>query len=1187
MIEQGLFKRHFVGRDGFQWWIGQLPPEESWKNNISGNNQEPAKGFGERYRVRILGYHTANADDIPDEELPWAYVMYPVTAGGGGRGSSQSANLTQGTFVFGFFMDGEDAQLPIIMGVLGYNDYNAVMKNVTPTRFIPFDGYPMNDEVMGQERSTTQVNDGDAQQVATQENATGQPVNNEYTSSAQGNTSTFIKADAKNNEEPPIPLSQTSECEKSPMGDVQRVLMNVMNEIHSFNQLLYDARGAISAGVADVQRYIENAINKVTGKISAALKWVFTEMEKFILKQINNLSKLSYSLVFPDLREPLNAAMGAANDAIVCIIRNLINELPGMVGGFIGDIAGLIQNPPSGNNLLNALPSPTKLVNVPRCFVEDFMATTMGNITGLMTNAINDTLGAIDSITGGVTELIGDVMGFVEDLISFLTCGGMADVECPKVNEWSILSGPGSKGGASNIQSMLGKVKDIGSKAQGVADSVTGAVDNITSLGEIDFTDVLATSGACGDLMGPRTCGTPTVEYIGDGRGAEINLVVSAAGEVLAGDVISAGIGFAKGKSYLKVYDDCGIGQGAVIKPVFGPVVGVPDEDFTSPNVDPNTGLPLVNPGVNDDGFPLGTPGTVTLPDGSVIAPGIGTAKPPFVPAELYVDPETGRYTTDPKQGNVVGVNPQTGEPLYIPGPKTGRPGEKPVENVGKPLKTQSGLPGESVEVCRIVEFRLERSSSPDSAPIQVTFTLVGDPPNFGGDTSFSFLVDQAGTTQRTPCVYPNRDYLVTATTFRVPDTDRFREVIEQGWSPDDPTNIKLRITRGLQKADAGGEEAEFGDYPNQTDRPAIQEGNGIWADYKDTLSGRPGRPLPGDYNLGSSGIRDFQIYPNKGVFKEVNENSDNTVLFRYNAEILPAIPLPPELPPEGIVDVIVINPGYDYLPAPDGSEGGDGAVWAPPDYTIIIGNPGDGTTDYYPPVPPGNNVGIPTNGTVTTPVNSNPTDVVDPGGNLIEVLPGVPTPIPDGGRITTPTIGGSPGYEAIEPNVGVYPPDNVNNGGDGGQVVWKPINTNGPLWNPNTGYRPGNIVSVGPLGTSGYRGSYPSTDSYPVILYLCELIVDQSGMRYSPEDEIVIEPDMGATAVPKFDNFGRLLSIKVTAGGEGFTTRPKVYIRTQTGFGANIIPKFCIDRVGINDLERNPTLQDKVVTVINCVGKF
>ena len=78
----------------------------------------------------------------------------------------------------------------------------------------------------------------------------------------------------------------------------------------------------------------------------------------------------------------------------------------------------------------------------------------------------------------------------------------------------------------------------------------------------------------------------------------------------------------------------------------------------------------------------------------------------------------------------------------------------------------------------------------------------------------------------------------------------------------------------------------------------------------------------------------------------------------------------------------------------------------------------------------------------------------------------------------------------------------------------------------------------------------------------------------------------MGATAVPKFDNFGRLISIKVTNGGEGFTTRPEVYIKTQTGFGARMIPKFCIDRVGIDDLERNPSLQDKIVTVISCVGK-
>ena len=47
--------------------------------------------------------------------------MYPVTAGGGQARSNQTSNLRQGMMVFGFFMDGQDQQIPVIMGVLGNN----------------------------------------------------------------------------------------------------------------------------------------------------------------------------------------------------------------------------------------------------------------------------------------------------------------------------------------------------------------------------------------------------------------------------------------------------------------------------------------------------------------------------------------------------------------------------------------------------------------------------------------------------------------------------------------------------------------------------------------------------------------------------------------------------------------------------------------------------------------------------------------------------------------------------------------------------------------------------------------------------------------------------------------------------------------------------------------------------------
>ena len=119
----GLFNQSFVGGD-FIWWIGQVVDESTWKYNIlSGKFKNPHSipGWGRRYKVRILGIHDVSPETIPDQELPWAQVMYPITAGGGQRGARQTPNISQGNFVFGFFMDGQDQQQPVIMGILGNN----------------------------------------------------------------------------------------------------------------------------------------------------------------------------------------------------------------------------------------------------------------------------------------------------------------------------------------------------------------------------------------------------------------------------------------------------------------------------------------------------------------------------------------------------------------------------------------------------------------------------------------------------------------------------------------------------------------------------------------------------------------------------------------------------------------------------------------------------------------------------------------------------------------------------------------------------------------------------------------------------------------------------------------------------------------------------------------------------------
>ena len=118
-----LFNPGFLG-GSFLWWVGQIADDSTWRSNkspgkFSGSASIP--GWGERYKVRIIGLHDQGESEIPSEELPWAQIMYPVTAGGGQARSNQTSNLRQGMMVFGFFMDGQDQQIPVIMGVLGNN----------------------------------------------------------------------------------------------------------------------------------------------------------------------------------------------------------------------------------------------------------------------------------------------------------------------------------------------------------------------------------------------------------------------------------------------------------------------------------------------------------------------------------------------------------------------------------------------------------------------------------------------------------------------------------------------------------------------------------------------------------------------------------------------------------------------------------------------------------------------------------------------------------------------------------------------------------------------------------------------------------------------------------------------------------------------------------------------------------
>jgi len=130
-----LFKSGFLGTD-FSWWMGQIVDDsESRDNIIPGKHPSVGQnvGWGRRYKVRIMGFHDQKEEKVKSSQLPWAQVMYPVTGGGGQRASIQTDNLQHGMFVFGFFLDSEDQQTPVIMGVLGNNAQTSLKNKIGTT----------------------------------------------------------------------------------------------------------------------------------------------------------------------------------------------------------------------------------------------------------------------------------------------------------------------------------------------------------------------------------------------------------------------------------------------------------------------------------------------------------------------------------------------------------------------------------------------------------------------------------------------------------------------------------------------------------------------------------------------------------------------------------------------------------------------------------------------------------------------------------------------------------------------------------------------------------------------------------------------------------------------------------------------------------------------------------------------
>ena len=93
-------KHNQAGESGFYHFYGVV------------EGRQDDKMYG-RVQVRIYGDHTEELSELPTADLQWAQIVLPVTSA-----PNTSHNLWDGTLVFGYYADGIEKQVPIIIGQL-------------------------------------------------------------------------------------------------------------------------------------------------------------------------------------------------------------------------------------------------------------------------------------------------------------------------------------------------------------------------------------------------------------------------------------------------------------------------------------------------------------------------------------------------------------------------------------------------------------------------------------------------------------------------------------------------------------------------------------------------------------------------------------------------------------------------------------------------------------------------------------------------------------------------------------------------------------------------------------------------------------------------------------------------------------------------------------------------------------
>ena len=425
---------NFIGKDGFNWWVGQV------ENTGAGTEEFPEdKDETNKVKVRILGYHNPSRKELTSYDLPWASVMMPNTASQR-SGIGMNHQLQVNGWVVGFFMDGASAQVPIVIGTIGDENPEAPYKteNTDDEPFPKLVAGDYNPKVHGDETgsgshstgSNVCINSKTGLQEKCEEeeqngngNGTGEGASFTVNTRGKGKKISILADYVDKDKCKSVNLAE-GKCGGEPSTKIE----NVINEFMEFARKSEKNEDGnfidkFTGDVMDVSFEIKTAtlrINKKLHGLTKNIKGVVMEkLDETISEKLDNIATPD-----PEKDKDIKKEKKGLAKIVECLFDTLLDDIKDFIENLLKDLF-------------------ERALDSALCLIQDILGQIMNKLMDLIDKALSAIEGVVSKIKGAMDMIEGLVQN-IADLLD-LFCDG--ELTCAsKASTYETCHGPKKRG---------------------------------------------------------------------------------------------------------------------------------------------------------------------------------------------------------------------------------------------------------------------------------------------------------------------------------------------------------------------------------------------------------------------------------------------------------------------------------------------------------------------------------------------------------------------------------------------------------------------------------------------------------------------------------------------------------------------------------------------------------------------